>query len=644
MKTTKRILKYFKKYTFQLTISFIILFFVAFLWELNTVLPKLIFDGPLKQSFGIETVKKEVKPDFNKEVESETKNKDAKEIKNLKKDKLEFVENYKEKFKNFLKDSGLIKSKNADDVLGNADDVKVIVIIILLLYLIKGFFTFAGYYLLGITGHKIIRDLRNDLYSSIINQNVAFFSKFHSGTLISRVTNDIYLIQNAITLKIGDLLKESMFLLFLISAIFYIDFKLSMLLFFVIPMIVVPVIFISKAIRKSTKKAQFRIGELTNVLKETITGSRIVKAFSMENFEIDKFKSVNMNYFRAMRKLTIATVLSSPLMEFVGGISFCVILVYGSLKIQTGEMTTGTFMAYIMNVLLIYSPLRRLNRVNNDIQQAGAALGRVFSMMDIKNPVTSPENPKEFPKEIEEISFNNIDFQYDENEKILNSLNLKVKKGEIAAFVGSSGAGKTTLVNLIPRFYDVTNGEILINGENIKNFSLADLRKSTGVVTQDTILFDDTVYNNIAYGRADIPIEQVKEAAKMAFADEFIEKLPEGYNTMIGESGVRLSGGQKQRLSIARALLKNPPILILDEATSALDTESEILVQKALNNLMQNRTTFVIAHRLSTIRSANTIYVMDKGRIVEQGNHEQLLEKNGIYTKLYNMQFGEKNG
>lgn len=619
---TRRLSKYFRKYIFQLIASFIILFFVAFLWELNTMLPKMIFDGPLKESYGVE-----------KTTNIQTKN--------IKKDKLAFVDKYKDKFRNFLLENKIIKHTDSESILSSAEDIKVIVILILLLYFIKGFFTFTGYYLLGITGHKIIRDLRNDLYSSIINQNVAFFSKYHSGTLISRVTNDIYLIQNAITTKIGDLFKESLFLFFIVCAIFYMDYKLSIMLIFVIPMIILPVILISKAIRKSTKKAQSRIGELTNVLKETITGNRIVKAFSMEKFEISKFKAVNMNFFRANRKLTIASVLSSPLMEMVGGISFCIILVYGSMKIQSGEMTTGTFMTYIMNVILLYSPIRRLNRVNNELQQAGASLSRVFEMMDVKNPVTSPLNPKKFPEKISSIFFNNVSFRYNQNEPLLDNVNIEIKTGEIAAFVGPSGAGKTTLVNLLPRFYDVTSGNISINKTNIKEFSLFDLRNHTGVVTQETILFDDTVFNNIAYGRADIPFEQVKQAAEMAFANEFIEALPDGYNTMIGESGVRLSGGQKQRLSIARALLKNPPILILDEATSALDTESEILVQKALNNLMQNRTTFVIAHRLSTIRSANTIYVMDNGTVVEQGNHEELLINNGIYTKLYKMQFGE---
>jgi len=625
MTITRRTLKYFKPYLTQLIAAFIILFFVAFLWELNTLLPKMIFDGPLKKSYGIE----EKIPD---------------KTTNVKKDKLAFIEKYKEKFKNFLIESKVITHTDSKSILSSADDIKIIVILILMLYLIKGFFTFAGYYLLGITGHKIVRDLRNDLYSSIINQNVAFFSKYHSGTLISRVTNDVYIVQNAVTTKIGDLLKESLFLIFIICAIFYIDYKMSIMLFVVIPMIIVPVILISKAIRKSTRKAQLRIGELTNVLKETITGSRIVKAFSMEEFEINKFKAVNMNFFRANRKLTIATVMSSPLMEMIGGISFCIILVYGSMKIQSGEMTTGTFMTYIMNVILLYSPIRRLNRVNNELQQASAALGRIFEMMDVENPVTSPANPKTFPEKINSIAFNNVDFKYNENEPLLENINITINKGQIAAFVGSSGAGKTTLVNLLPRFYDTTKGTIKINDIHIKDFSLYDLRNHTGVVTQETILFDDTVLNNIAYGRADIPIEQVKEAAKMAFAHDFIENLPEKYDTMIGESGVRLSGGQKQRLSIARALLKNPPILILDEATSALDTESEILVQKALTNLMQNRTTFVIAHRLSTIRSANTIFVMDKGKVVEQGNHEQLLKNNGIYTKLYKMQFGEGDG
>jgi len=291
-------------------------------------------------------------------------------------------------------------------------------------------------------------------------------------------------------------------------------------------------------------------------------------------------------------------------------------------------------------VIFLYSPIRRLVKANNEVQQALTAFTRIFALMDQQNPVQSPSDPETFPARPETVSFEHVTFAYEEERPVLTDINLAVPNGTIAAFVGSSGAGKTTLVNLVPRFFDVTGGRVAINGTDIRRFDLQDLRRHIGMVSQETVLFDDTVFHNIAYGRSDIPLEQVQRAAEMAYANDFIEAMPEGYNTGIGESGVLLSGGQRQRLAIARALLKNPPILILDEATSALDTESEILVQKALNNLMQNRTTFVIAHRLSTIRSADVIYVLENGRVVESGSHEELLALNGSYTRLYNMQFG----
>ena len=619
MSILKRFLSYFKPYYGALIASFIILFFVAVLWELNTAVAKLIMDGPLKEQTSITKVEK----------------------KSLKKDRLKFVTKFKNKVKKYLEEKGIGKKLNLKNK--KTGDVLVIILLILALYIFKGIATFFGYFTLGVTGHKVIRDLRNDLYSSIINQNVSFFDKYHSGTLISRITNDVYIIQNAVTSKIGDLVKESMFLILIILAIFYIDYRLSILLMVILPLIVVPVILISKAIRKATTLSQKKMAEITNILKETISGSRIVKAFAMENFEIKKFMQKNYEFFRANVKLVAATVASSPIMELVGAISLSIVIFYGNLKIKSGEMTTGTFMTYITNVLLLYSPIRRLNKVNNELQQAMSALKRVFSLMDEKNLIQSPENPVPFPEKIEEVELKNVSFSYDGKKKVLDNVNLKAKRGETVAIVGSSGDGKTTLVNLIPRFYDCTEGEITINGIDIKNFDLHKLRNNIGIVTQETILFDDTVYNNIAYGRSDIPLEQVKQAAKLAYAHDFIVKMKNGYHTNIGESGVFISGGQRQRLAIARALLKNPPILILDEATSSLDTESEILVQKALDNLMKNRTTFVIAHRLSTIRNADRIYVIRKGKIVEVGTHEELLKKNGVYKRLYNIQFGGRN-
>ena len=458
--------------------------------------------------------------------------------------------------------------------------------------------------------------------------------------LISRITNDVFLIQNAVTTKIGDLVKESMILIILVIGIFYISPGLSILLVLVIPLNIIPFVLISRAIRRATGSAQTRMGELTNILKETITGNRIVKAFSMEEFEIRKFVRKNYEFFKANVRMVLATASSSPIMEFVGAIVFCIVIYYGSIQIRSGAMTTGTFIVYIGNVIFIYSPIRRLVKANNDIQQGLEAFHRIFALMDEENEVLSPPDPKPFPEKINTISFDNVGFEYEPDRPVLSDVSISIPSGTIAAFVGSSGAGKTSLVNLIPRFFDVVSGAIRIDGIDIRDVSLKELRSHIGMVTQETVLFDDTVMNNIAYGREDIPLEQVQAAAEMAFAHEFVMEMPEGYHTRIGESGVLLSGGQRQRLSIARALLKNPPILILDEATSALDTESENLVQKALNNLMKNRTTFVIAHRLSTIRSADVIYVLEEGRVVESGSHDELVENNGIYTRLYNMQFG----
>ena len=626
MKTTRRILSYFKRYTFQLTMSFLILVLVAMLWQLVIFSSKLIFDEALQKPAA---VAQQQVPDAESPKAAAEAN-----------DKLAFITSFKNDVKSWFRERGWLSSMNLNETLTSGADLTVIILIMLTIFLLKGFFTYLGFYLLGIVGFKVVRDLRNDLYTRMTWQSVSFFDEHHSGTLISRITNDVFLIQNAITTKIGDMVKETFILIILTFGVFYISPGLSGLLIIIIPLNIVPFVLISRAIRHSTDSAQSRMGELTNILKETITGNRIVKAFSMEEFEIAKFMRKNYQFFKANVKMVMATASSSPIMEFVGTIVFCVVIFYGSIQIQKGIMTTGTFVAYIGNVIFLYSPIRRLVKANNEVQQALTAFTRIFALMDQQNPVQSPQDPDTFPEKPETVSFENVTFAYEEDRPVLTDINLVVPNGTIAAFVGSSGAGKTTLVNLVPRFFDVTGGRVAINGTDIRRFDLQDLRRHIGMVSQETVLFDDTVFHNIAYGRSDIPLEQVQRAAEMAYASDFIEAMPEGYNTGIGESGVLLSGGQRQRLAIARALLKNPPILILDEATSALDTESEILVQKALNNLMRNRTTFVIAHRLSTIRSADVIYVLENGRVVESGSHDELLALDGSYTRLYNMQFG----
>ncbi|NOZ12615.1 MAG: ATP-binding cassette domain-containing protein [Acidobacteria bacterium] len=638
MKLTRRILHYFRPYLFQLIASFLILATVAILWQAVIFSAKPVFDGLMKLGREGQAVTA-----VQTHPAAETVRKPAAAPHS--KDKLAFITRSKNKLKKWLEKKGWIPRLDLNRAIRGGEDIMVILIMMLTVFLLKGLFTFSGFYILGRVGFKVVRDIRDDLYRKMTMQSVSFFDRYHSGTLISRITNDVFLIQNAATTKIGDLVKESLILMILIAGVFYISPGLSTLLLVIIPLNIIPFILISRAIRRATGSAQSRMGELTNILKETITGNRIVKAFSMEEFEIQKFVQKNYEFFKANVRMVLATAASSPIMEFIGAIVFCVVIFYGSIQIRNGVMTVGTFVVYIGGVIFIYSPIRRLVKANNDIQQAVEAFRRIFELMDEENRIQSPPHPAPFPEKVEEVAFNNVCFHYEKDERpVLSDVSFSVKRGTISAFVGSSGAGKTTLANLVPRFFDVTGGSITINGIDIREFELKDLRRHIGMVTQETILFDDTVFNNIAYGRADFPMEQVVKAAKMAFAHEFIEAMPNGYQSGIRESGVLLSGGQRQRLSIARALLKNPPILILDEATSALDTESEILVQKALNNLMQNRTTFVIAHRLSTIRSADVIYVMDRGKIVESGCHDELIEKNGIYTRLYNMQFGVHNG
>ncbi len=638
MKLTRRILHYFRPYLFQLIASFLILATVAILWQAVIFSAKPVFDGLMKLGREGETVTA-----VQTLPAGETVRKPATETHS--KDKLAFITRSKNKLKKWLEKKGWIPRLNLNRAIRGGEDIMVILIMMLTVFLLKGLFTFSGFYILGRVGFKVVRDIRNDLYRKMTMQSVSFFDRYHSGTLISRITNDVFLIQNAATTKIGDLVKETLILIILIAGVFYISPGLSTLLLVIIPLNIIPFILISRAIRRATGSAQNRMGELTNILKETITGNRIVKAFSMEEFEIQKFVQKNYEFFKANVRMVLATASSSPIMEFIGAIVFCVVIFYGSIQIRNGIMTVGTFVVYIGGVIFIYSPIRRLVKANNDIQQAVEAFRRIFELMDEENRIQSPVKPTPFPEKVEEVAFSNVCFHYEKDDRpVLSDVSFAVPMGTIAAFVGSSGAGKTTLANLLPRFFDVTGGSITINGIDIRDFELKELRRHIGMVTQETVLFDDTVFNNIAYGRADFPMEQVVKAAKMAFAHEFIEAMPKGYQSRIRESGVLLSGGQRQRLSIARALLKNPPILILDEATSALDTESEILVQKALNNLMQNRTTFVIAHRLSTIRSADVIYVLEQGKIVESGCHDELISQNGIYTRLYNMQFGVDSG
>jgi subfamily B ATP-binding cassette protein MsbA len=441
---------------------------------------------------------------------------------------------------------------------------------------------------------------------------------------------------------VTSLFKDSFTLIGLIFVIFYRDWKLAIIAAFVFPLAIYPIAKFGEKMRRVATGTQVTMGSLTSLLQETISGTRIVKAFGMEDYEGKRFAKENEDLFRFFMKSVSIRAISGPFMEFLGGLGIAVIIFYGGYQVVKGVSTPGTFFSFLTALIMLYEPVKRLTNVNNTIQQGIAAAIRVFGVMDMTPKIKNRENAIELPRISDKIEIRNVTFNYDD-EPVLKNININIKSGEVVAFVGMSGGGKTTLVNLIPRFYDVTEGEILIDGHDVRNVTVESLRGQIGIVTQQTILFNDTVKNNIAYGDIKKSDDDIIETAKAANAYHFIKNLPKGFDTVIGEQGARLSGGERQRLSIARALLKDAPILILDEATSSLDTEAELEVQGALENLMKGRTTFVIAHRLSTINSADRIIVLVNGKIVEEGTHDSLLMQKGEYFKLYNMQFRGNN-
>jgi len=535
--------------------------------------------------------------------------------------------------------------------------LKFLTIAVVIVSVFRGMSNFLGTYNMRFVGLRVIKDIRDKLYSHIQRLSLKFFSGTHSGVLISRINNDVNLVTIAVTDAVEVGVKEFLTMVFLIGFCFYQDWLLSLLAFVVFPLMVFPIVRISRAVRKISTKGQVKMADLTTVMMEAFTGARIVKAFGMEEYESVRFEKENFRLFKNYVRIARVKALTGPLMEVIGTVGFALVLWYGGL-LAIEQMNTihygkgamfvsntsylGKYASIIAALVLIYPGVRALSRLNNAIQEAIAASIRIFNVLDTKPDITDKSGAVDLPPISNQVEFRNISFKY-EDEYVLKNINMTVKTGEVVAFVGMSGGGKTTLVNLIPRFYDVTEGAILIDDVDIRDVTLKSLRGQIGMVTQQTILFSDTIRNNIAYGRPETTDEEILRAAKAANAHKFIERLPEGYETLIGEQGMRLSGGERQRLSIARAILKDSPILILDEATSSLDTESELEVQKALENLMKGRTTFVIAHRLSTIQHANRIMVVVDGIIVEEGRHDELLAKGGEYRKLYEMQFREQN-
>jgi subfamily B ATP-binding cassette protein MsbA len=506
------------------------------------------------------------------------------------------------------------------------------------LYLIKGVFYYGQAYLMSYVGQRIVADLREQLYHHLQYFSLSFFTKTPTGILISRLTNDIGLIQGAVSNAITSILRDSFSIITLTGVVFYRDWKLACIAFIVLPLAAIPIVKFGQKLRKYSIRGQIRMGSITSLLQETISGNRIVKAFTMEDYESRRFSAENDRFFKVTMKRQKIRALSSPVVEVLGGLGVAGIVLVGGLSVIQGNSTPGTFGSFLAALLLLYKPIKSLSRVNDIVQGGLAASSRVFELMDRTPEIRDADGAVPLNGISDGIRFGHISFKY-EDELVLKDMNLKVKVGDVLALVGMSGAGKTTLVNLIPRFYDVDEGQITIDGRDIRTFTVKSLREHIAIVTQQTILFNDTVRNNIAYGDITRSEEEIVEAAKAANAHGFIEKLPSGYDTIIGERGVKLSGGERQRISIARALLKNAPILILDEATSSLDSESEFQVQIALERLMANRTVFLIAHRLSTIRNAHRILVIDNGRTVEEGTHDELLALNRTYKKLYDMQF-----
>jgi subfamily B ATP-binding cassette protein MsbA len=507
----------------------------------------------------------------------------------------------------------------------------------------KALCEYAANYLINFVGYSVIMDLRNQLYEKILGQSIGFYHKYSTGMLMSTVLSDIERIQLAVSQVLADFMRQAFTLVGLLLVVILIDWRLATVSLTLIPFVMIPSARIGKRIRSSTRKSQDNLAELSQLLQETISGNRIVKAFRMEHWELRRFKEAALRLLRMNLRYASAQAATSPLMEVLGALTIVCLLLYARNRILDNDLTTGMFVSFIYALFKMYEPVKRLSGINNSFQQALGASAKVYELLDTPEAVTEKNDAVTLPQFSKSIVFDNVSFSYDDSaakgEALLNNISVEVKVGEVLAIVGPSGAGKSTLANLIPRFFDVTGGRLLIDGVDVRDATLDSLRGQVSMVTQENILFNDTIRNNICYGRKEVSAAELEQAATAALAIDFIRQMPNGFETVIADRGDRLSGGQRQRLAIARALLKNSPILILDEATSELDTESEQLVQRALTNLMQGRTVIVIAHRLSTVRRADKIIVLENGGIGEMGTHEQLLARGGTYRRLYDIQF-----